>query len=100
MDDFLVAGPADNPEEAIALMRATAIASFGEAVRQIARENFRYCRLHQRAVPRLDEPRAPAESSLPVEPQAIDVPHLNPEACICPPEGGQAPATHAPTGPV
>jgi hypothetical protein len=84
MDDFLVAGPADNAEEALALMRATAIASFGEAVRDLARQNFGFCSVHRRAVPR------PA-------PKASEAPIILPDSahCICPPPDAGAPDPNA-----
>jgi hypothetical protein len=54
MEEFPVAGSTDDPQEALTLLRATAIASFGEAVRQIARNNFHYCHVHRRASVRVD----------------------------------------------
>jgi hypothetical protein len=91
MDDFLVAGPADNPEEAIALMRATAIASFGEAVREIARQNFAFCNVHRRAVPlpATTEPDTAAKPAVP-----------DPQACICPPDVGDESMDLGASGPL
>lgn len=77
MEDFLVAGSADSPEDALALMRATTIASFGEAVRELARANFRFCHVHGRAVP--------MEDGVPL---LMGPPH--PERCVCPAEASSA----------